>query len=448
MNCKPELHEYQKVAVSHIHAHPRTGVFLDMGLGKTAVVLSSLRPEDLPAIVVAPKKVASDVWPVERDLWRPDLSIDVLNGEPKHREEVLKKVHTTDVFVVQKEYLAEIEPYAKSFHTLVVDELPQYKTPSAKRSKMLLKISRQVPRVIGLTGTPTPNGLLDLWHQLKVIDLGARLGTTLGGYRDRYFRPGRQLASGVVTEWLLRPGAEGRIHQLIDDICLSMGTEGRLSLPPITFNTVHVPLPPGAKKVYKELLEVMVANLDFIGGEVHTAANAAVLSSKLSQVTSGFLFVDDADIRDGKWDHIHDEKITALEEIVEGTGSPILVFYRYRPDRERILKAFPEARTIDSPGVVKDWNEGKVPMLVAHPQSAGHGLNLQHGGSTIVWFSPTWSLEEWEQGIKRLHRQNQKDPVIVHTLVCRGTVDVAIQERIRSKKTVQQALMDYLESPV
>ena len=443
---RPVLRDYQIAAVNHIHQHPRSGLFLDMGLGKTAATLASLRPEDLPVLVVAPKRVAESVWPEERDLWRPDLSLALAAGSPQKRAEALEQ--DVDITVIGRDNIKDAVPHAQRYQTLVLDELSGFKTHNAARSRAALKISKVVPRVIGLTGTPAANGLLDLWHQLKIIDGGERLGTSVTQFRNRYFMPGRQLANGVITEWLLRPGADKRIHDLIDDICMSMSTEGRVELPPVTFNHVKVPLPPEARKVYKEFKEHLVADLDVLGGEIHTAANAAVLSSKLSQVTAGFMYVDDADIRDGKYDIIHKEKIKALEEIVDGTGNPILVFYRFRAERDFLLKAFPQAVGIDDRGAIQRWNRREVPILVAHPQSAGHGLNLQHGGSTIVWTSLTWSLEEWEQANKRLHRSGQKDPVIIHTLISPGTVDGAILERLNTKKSVQQALMNHLESPL
>lgn len=442
----PRLRDYQNIGVAHVHQHPRSGLFLDMGLGKTAIVLSSLRPEDLPALVVAPKRVAEEVWPEERSLWRPDLTMALAAGGPEKRAEALQR--DVDVTVIGRDNLRDAVPHAKRYRTFILDELSSFKSHSAARSRAALKISKVVPRVIGLTGTPAPNGLLDLWHQLKIIDLGERLNTSVTAYRNRYFTPGRQLANGVITEWHIRSGADKRIHALIDDICLSMGTEGRVELPPITYTAVKVPLPASAMKVYKQFKETLVADLDLIGGEIHTAANAAVLASKLSQITAGFMYVDDADLRDGQYDVLHKEKIKALEEIVEGTGNPILVFYRFKAEKDFLLQTFPQAVEINQKDAIKRWNRREVPMLIAHPQSAGHGLNLQHGGSTIVWTSMTWSLEEWEQANKRLHRSGQKDPVIIITLISPGTVDGAILERLQTKKSVQDALLDHLESPL
>lgn len=450
----PELRDYQRVAVYHIHQHPRSGIFLDMGLGKTAIVLRSLREEDLPALVVAPKRVATDVWPEEATTWRPDLRLAVAVGSPAVRTAAISKYvdGSADVLVVSKEFLAEVSrerAVVERTNTFVLDELSNYKTHDATRSRAAVRLSKQVNRVIGLTGTPSPNGLLDLWHQLKIIDLGARLGNTIGGYRNRYFLPGRQLASGVVTEWILRPGAEGRIHALIEDVCLSMKADGRIDLPDFHVNRVRVTLPPVAKTAYREIQATLVANLEVIGGEIHTAANAAVLTSKLSQLTAGFMYVDDADLRGGLATPVHHAKLDALADILEVATSPVLVFYRFKWERDQILTRFAKlATSVDEPDAIRRWNAGQVPLLLAHPASAGHGLNLQHGGHTMVWTSPPWSLEEWEQANKRLHRPGQKHPVVAHVLTAPGTVDTAILARLQEKTSVQEALLRYLESPV
>ena len=230
---------------------------------------------------------------------------------------------------------------------------------------------------------------------------------------------------------------------------MTRGTEGRIELPPVTHNVVHVPLPPTARKLYKQMKDDLVADMSMLGGEVHSAMNAAVLSSKLSQICAGFMYVDDADIREGAYDVIHKDKVAAVKEIVDGTGSPVLVAYRYKAELDLLREGLgPMAHTIDEPGVIADWNTGKVPVLLVHPASAGHGLNLQQGGSTMVWATSPWSLEEYQQTNKRLARQGQKNPVIIHHLVAPHTVDEAILLRLAEKKSVQQALLDHLDSPL
>jgi SNF2 family DNA or RNA helicase len=449
------LHDYQIVARDFLRGRNRGALFLDMGLGKTAATLSALTPEHLPALVVAPKRVAELVWPHEKELWRPDLTLSLAKGEASRRRKALAA--NADLVVIGRDNFRDVEKVspARPFNTLILDELSGFKSRQSIRWKTARRIinNKQTPvkHVWGLTGTPTPNGLMDLWSQIALLDNGSRLGKNITAYRSRYFYPGRQLPNGVISEWIPRPEAEDRIHSLLADLCLSMETEGRIELPPVTFNTVRIPLPPSVTSVYKELKRDLVTDLrDIFGGEIHTAGNAAILSSKLSQVTAGFLYVDDADIRGSKYTRLHTEKVKAVEEIIEGTGgSPVLVLYRFRAELELLKEGLGErAHTIDSPHVVDRWNRGEIPVLLAHPASVGHGLNLQHGGHTAVWTSLPWSLEEWEQANKRLARQGQKHPVVVHTISATGTLDDFIATRLKSKARVQDNLLDYLESPI
>lgn len=437
-----QLHDYQHVASAHLREHPRSALFLDMGLGKTASSLSAIEPRHLPVLVVAPKRVASDVWPIETREWRPDLSLSLAAGTPDQRARAIAR--GADITVIGRDNLKDVAARG-TYSTVILDELSGFKTRASQRWKLARQLLRRTRHVWGLTGTPAPNGLMDLWAQMYLLDEGMRLGESLTMYRSRYFTPGRQLASGVVTEWLLRPGADARIHDMISDICLSMGTEGRINLPPVTYNTIRVNLPPAVMAVYKRMKRELVADLSLLGGEIHTAANAAVLTNKLSQISAGFLYPDEPG---GTVSELHREKCAAVTEVVEGTGSPVLVFYRYKAEREQLLAALPGARTIEEPGVIPAWNEGRVPVLLAHPASAGHGLNLQHGGHTIVWTSLPWSLEEWQQGNKRLARQGQRHPVVIHVITAERTVDSAINERLTTKTSVQDALLKHLESPL
>lgn len=447
---KFELRDYQKQAVGFLRERRRAALFLTMGLGKTAISLSALEPDMLPVLVTAPKRVAETVWDAEAAIWRPDLSVRLATGGPKQREEALSDP-TADIVVIGRDVLADAVPHASRFRTVILDELSGFKNRSTRRWKAARKLTLNAPYVWGLTGTPSPNGLLDLWAQLYLLDRGERLETGITRFRNRYFDPGKQLRSGVVTEWILKDGAEKRIHEQIEDICLSMGTEGRVELPPVTYSTIKVPLPPKAKRVYKAMKDTLVADMNDLGlgSTIHSAANAAVLSSKLSQISAGFLYDDEEEgSAPGTHQILHSEKLSALGEILEGTGSPVLVFYRYIVEKDQILAKFPEAKTIESAATIREWNTGSIPILVAHPASAGHGLNLQHGGSTVVWTSPTWSLEEYEQANKRVARSGQKFPVVIHHLLGEGTVDTAVLERISEKKTVQTALLDHLMSPL
>lgn len=403
-------------------------------------MLSALTPKHLPALVLAPRRVAEEVWHVERDVWRPDLSISRATGTPAQRGRAL--LAGADVTVMTRDTVTDLPP-RHGFRTVVLDELSGYKSRSTNRWKATRKVTDIAAHVWGLTGTPAPNGYMDLWAQVFLLDRGRRLGTTLTEFRDRYFVAVRRMPhTNIVTEWATRPGAEDRINALLSDLCLSMSAEDYLSLPPITYNEVSVPLPAAAKKAVAALQDTLVADLTLLGGSVHTAANAAVLSNRLRQAAAGFLY-DDGDT--STWTDLHDERVRAVREIVDGTGSPVLVFYQFEAEKRALLAALDGARTVDSPGVIADWNAGKVPALVAHPASAGHGLNLQAGGHTVVWSSLPWSLEEWQQANKRLHRQNQTNPVVVHVLLSPGTVDRTVYRALQDKRAVQDGLLAYLK---
>lgn len=436
-----KLHPYQVAAVSHLQSHDRAALWLDMGLGKTASTLSALEPRHFPVLVTAPARVAKEVWSEESDKWRPDLKVQAIYGSPAQR--AVQWATPADVYVVSHNLLGEAvgkHPWS----TLVIDEASGFKNRQSKRWKDARAISKlsSCRYVWELTGTPSPNGLIDLWAQIYLLDYGARLGRTLTAYRSRYFTATGMLPSGIVTGWIPKPGAPDRIHTLVGDLAMSMGTEGRLELPPVTFNRVRVELNATARKVYKSMAKTLVADLSLLGGTLHTASTAAVASNRLSQISAGFLYDDDH----SGIDVLHHAKIDALGEIVDGTGSPVLVFYRYTAEKDMILEKFPRAEEISAPDAVKRWNAGEIPILLAHPASAGHGLNLQYGGHTIVWTSLPWSLEQWQQANKRLQRQGQKNPVMIHVIESSGTLDSNIYRVLEGKADVQSALMDHLES--
>lgn len=444
------LRDYQKVAREFLIGRERAGLFLDMGLGKTAICLAALRPEDLPCLVVAPKKIAEEVWDVEVEKFRPDLSVAVAAGEPPKRKDAIYS--GADIVVIGRDNIRDLLALkARPWKTLIFDELSGFKSRASMRWKIgrKLVVTPNVKNVWGLTGTPSPNGLIDLWAQIYLLDGGARLGKTIGGYRERYFIPGHVTSQGVITEWIPRAEAPAAIERLIEDICLSMETDGRVELPEVTFNTVTVELPPRARKAYIDFRDDLVTDItDIFGGEIHTAANSAILSSKLSQITAGFLYVDDADVREGQYTWIHTAKLDRLKEMLSDATSPVLVFYRFQAELKEIQKAIPRARHISEPGIVKEWNRGEVPIMLAHPASAGHGLNLQHGGHTCIWTSLPWSLEEWEQANKRLHRSGQTHPVVIHVLTAKRTVDQKVAAALIAKQAVQGRLLEFLESPV
>lgn len=393
---------------------------------------------------MAPKRVAENVWPDEQRLWRPDLSISLAAGRPADRARALAK--DSAITVIGRDNLGDLLDAKVHYNTLILDELSGFKSRASLRWKIMtrfLREHRETSHRWGLTGTPTPNGLMDLWSQVSLIDDGDRLGTSITGFRSRYFIPGRVLSPGIVTEWIMRPETPAAINRLLEDIFLSMSTDGRIELPPVTYNQVNVVLPANVMRTYKEMKDDLVADMRLLGGAVHTAANAAVLTNKLSQISAGFLYNDDRSLRPTI---LHHEKVRAVEEIVDGTGAPVLVFYRYEQERDMLRAALPQAHTMDEKGITQAWNRGEIPVLLAHPASAGHGLNLQHGGCTIIWTSLPWSMEEWQQANKRLARQGQKHPVIIHMLMAGRTIDTSIRNRLTDKVSVQDALLQHLES--
>lgn len=411
---------------------------MDMGLGKTAIVLSALREEHFPALVIAPKRVAEEVWPVEWKKWRPDLRMAVAVGDPMVRDLALNR--RVDVTVISRDNQGDVAP--GRYKTIILDELSGYKGRGT-RWKEAKRFCAPAKYVWGLTGTPSPNGLMDLWAQLRLLDNGERLGKYIGGYRERYFTVGkRHHVHNIVIRWDPKPEAEKNILGLIEDICLSMRAISHLDLPKFEHfdNPISVPLPKKIMRVYREFEDTLVAHMEILGLDTYSAENAAILTNKLSQICAGFIYGDE----DRSVNRLHNLRTDVVQEVMEGTGSQVLAFYQYQPERDALLKV-EGARSINEKGIIAEWDRGNVPLLVAHPQSAGHGLNLQYGGHTEVWSSLTWSLEEWDQGVGRLQRQGQKNKVMVHHLVSPGTVDEAKEKRVLKKMSVQDALMEYLE---
>jgi SNF2 family DNA or RNA helicase len=445
-----KLHGYQELARDFLRGEVEAsgaaqgkGLFLDLGLGKTATTLAALEERHLPALTIAPKRVAENVWQEERDIWRPDLDIALAIGSAADRTAALAS--TADLTVVSRDNLKDVRP--GRYKTIILDELSSFKGGfGAARWKLARKITAKAEYVWGLTGTPAPNGYLDLWPQIFLLDRGKRLGTSVVGYRNRWFYPTAQLKNGTPINYVAHEGAEEKIRQLIEDICLYMEASDYLPLEKPTFNTIEVPLPTSARRLYDQLKTDLVGSVDLLGDEVfYSASNEAVLSNKLRQIASGFIFSDD---QDGSYTELHDVKLDALKEIKEFANDNLLVAYNYIPERERIRREFPEARMLDEPGVYAAWNRGEVSMMLCHPASAGHGLNLQRGGHTVVWASPTWDLELFTQFNGRLARQGQTHPVIVHKLVSPRTIEVVMDSRVDSKYERQYTLLDHLRSPI
>lgn len=377
--------------------------------------------------------------------WRPELNTRLARG--KDAQETLED-RSADIVVIPRDQLDKIkEKHARRFRTFIIDELSGFKNNKSKRFKLARRITRDMPYVWGLTGTPAPQGLLDLWPQMFIIDRGECLGTTLGSYRSRYFTPGPQLPNGVITGWNLRPGAATRIHERLRPRALSMGTEGRVALPPVTENDIKVSLPPRVKAQYERLRNDLV--LDAMADGVFTAQNAASLSNRLRQLASGFLYPDADEVPDRQDDDytlFHTAKLDALEELVESAqGTPILTAYAFRAELHQLQRRFPQARLLRGDQDVRDWNAGRLPMLIVHPASAGHGLNLQQGGHTMAWYGLPWSLEEYQQTNKRLARSGQQHPVVIHHIMTQGTVDLSVRRALAGKDSVQSALLAHLD---
>jgi len=422
--------------------------------GKTATVLSALTPDHLPAVVFAPTRVAKEVWEVERDKWRPDLSMQVLRSEigptKEHpngadRRRAMLRAAEADVVVMPRDLAGDFGTRKHRYRTVVLDELSGYKTKGTERWKRTRDVTRTVEHVWGMTGTPVPNGYEDLYGQIFMLDKGKRLGRTLTEYRDRYFDvTKRHRVTNIVIERALKQGAKASIDRLLEDLCLSMKAEDYLDLPDLTFNEVKVPLTAKARKAYKDLEEDLVADLTLMGGPgaIHTAANAAALTNRLLQLSAGFLY-EDGDT--SRWTWVHDGKLNALKEIREGTGDNLLVFHWFGAERDRILADSDlDAVSIDEPGAVRAWDRGEIRTLLAHPVSAGHGLNLQHGGHQMVYTTLPWGLEPWDQSVHRLHRQGQRNAVVVHWLAA-TPMDGTVFRRLAGKQSVQDALMNYLK---
>lgn len=448
MDC--QLHDYQRFSADWILDHPYCGLLLDMGLGKTLSSLTAI--EELlhtfesvdKVLVIAPLSVAEKTWSDEIEKWDHlnHLTFSKILGNQKQRLEALGK--KADVYLVNRENVVWLVDYYKKrwpFETVIIDEISSFKDPKSKRFKALRKVRPLIKRLVGLTGTPAPNTLIDLWPQIYLMDQGERLGKTIGAYRNRYFTPG-QTAGHVVYSWSLKPGAEEEIYSKISDICVSMKSKDYLNLPPRVNNIIEVALNKKEEMQYKQLERDLLLPLN--DSDV-VASNAAVLSNKLLQLANGCIYDED-----GESQFIHDAKIEALERVIEDAqGQPILMFYSYKHDLARIQKRFKEAKSLDvKAGDIKKWNNGEIPLLLAHPQSAGHGLNLQQGGHIIVWFGLTWSLEYYQQANARLDRQGQKESVIIHHIVTRDTLDEKVIKVLEQKEKGQDALLEAVKAKI
>lgn len=438
---------YQKKSIDWILEHDRCGLLLDMGLGKTVCTLTAIedliynRFEISKVLIIAPIRVALSTWSSEIEKWDniAHLRYSIAVGTPAQRMKALEQ--DADIYIINRENVVWlIENHHWNFDMCVIDELSSFKNNQSKRFKSLRKRIARCSRVVGLTGTPAPNSLMDLWPQLYLLDQGQRLGRTISQYRNRYFKPGRSNGY-VVYDYTPLPEAEKEIYDRISDICISMKKEDYLEMPEKVFNTVDIELDKKSLKYYKQLERNAIIELG--DDDAVLASNAASACNKLQQIANGAVYTEDRSaIR------IHNAKLEALEELIESAnGQPVIVFYQFKHDQERIKERF-ETRELKSDQDVKDWNDKKIPILLAHPASIGHGLNLQHGGHIIIWFGLTWSLELYLQANDRLYRQGQEKAVMIYHIVAKDTVDERIVKALSNKEKGQDALMDYVKAKI
>ena len=444
MQYKP--HEYQRYAAQFILEHPVSAIFLDCGLGKTVITLTAIeelmhdRFEVRKVLVIAPLRVARDTWPAEIRKWEHlrQLTFAVAVGSEKER--MLAFWQQASIYIINREnveWLIEKSGLSFDFDMVVIDELSSFKSYQAKRFHSLMKMRPLVRRIVGLTGTPSSNGLMDLWAEFKLLDMGQRLGRFITHYRSAYFEPDKRNQQ-MVFSYRPRPGAEQEIYRLLSDITISMRSADYLKLPECVMNKVEVRLSEKERQAYDRLRKDMFLDLD--GREID-AVSAAALSNKLLQMANGAVYTNGHDVV-----KLHDRKLDALEDLLESAnGRPVLVAYWFQHDLQRIRKRF-KVREIKESRDIRDWNAGRISVGVIHPASAGHGLNLQAGGSTLIWFGLTWSLELYQQTNARLWRQGQKDTVVIHHILAKGTMDETVMKALEKKDKTQSALLDAVKA--
>lgn len=436
-------HKYQEEAINKIIEIDRCGLFLDMGLGKTVIALTAINDlmfnhfDIAKVLIIAPLKVAEDTWSRELSKWDhlKDLNISLMLGDKAKRIKALET--QADIYVINRENVSWLVTYLGrdwDFDMIVIDELSSFKNPTSNRFMSLRKVIRKSVRVVGLTGTPNPNGFIDLWSQIYLLDSGDRLGKTLTSYRNEFFIPDKRDSQRVFT-YKLKDGSSELIKNKVSDICISMKAEDYLDLPDKIFINQKISLK--NRQVYEEFEKEFY--FEFTRDFEINAVSKSVLINKLLQLTNGAVYGDTGD-----YFIVHNEKLDKLEEIVESTlDSSILCFYQYRHDLDRILERFHFAKELSQDNV-DDWNKGKIKLLLTHPASSAYGLNLQDGGNVIVWFGLPWNLELYKQANARLYRQGQKHNVFIHHLICENTVEERVLETLQRKGKVQDELLDYL----
>lgn len=443
MKYKP--HDYQKYAIDFIETHRQAAVLLGCGLGKTSITLTALnnlmfdRFEIRKVLIIAPIRVCRNSWPDELAKWEhlKDMTYSLVLGSKEERLSALQQ--KADLYIINREnvqWLIEDSGMPFDFDMVVIDEMSSFKNHQSKRFKALRKVRPFIKRIVGLTGTPCSNGLLDLWAQFQLLDKGERLGKRIGQYRDAYFKPDW---NGFT--YTILPGADRQIYEKISDISISMKTTDYLKMPELISVAVPVYLNNEELEMYGKMEKEMV--LPYNDGDI-TAANAAVLCGKLVQLASGCIYADNDDIV-----RIHDSKLDVLEDLIEAqNGNPVLIAYWYQHERIRIMERF-DARELKTDKDIKEWNAGKIPIALIQPSSAGHGLNLQDGGSTIIWYTMPWSLELYQQTNARLWRQGQQsESVVIMHLTAVHTVDEDIMEVLENKDKTQSAMMNAVKARI
>ena len=444
-------HAYQAFCINYIKTHPVSALFLDMGLGKTVITLTAIRDLMLDellvtkTLVIAPLRVARDTWPAETRKWDHlnDLDISVIVGDLRVRESAVSK--SALIYIINRENIKWLVEYYErngirwDFDCVVIDELSSFKNYHSQRFKWLRKMRPFVKRWIGLTGTPSSNGLMDLWAEIGILDGGQRLGRFIGRYRDAYFKPSSMNPStGVVYSYAPREGAEQQIYDRISDITISMKALDYLEMPECVYVNHEVQMSDQEKKLYDQLKSDLIIPLE--DGDID-AANAAALSNKLLQLSNGAVYDENGIVR-----VVHKRKLEMLEDMIEAAyGQPVLIAYWFKHDHQRIMEHLTACgyspRDIRESEDIKDWNTGKMAVALIHPASAGHGLNIQEGGHILIWFGLTWSLELYQQTNARLWRQGQRDTVTIHHIVCENTVDEDVLNALSSKNVTQEKLI-------
>ena len=441
-----EPHEYQEYATKFILSHPIAAILLEMGLGKSVITLTAIFDLTLDSflirkvLVIAPLRVARDTWPAEIEKWDHlnGLTYSVAIGSEAQRKAAL--LQRAQVYLINREnvdWLINDSGIPFDYDMVVIDELSSFKSHTSKRFRALRKVRPNVKRIVGLTGTPSSNGLMDLWAEIGILDMGQRLGRYISHFRNAYFVPDKRNQQIIFT-YKPKPGAEEAIYRLISDITISMKNTDYLKLPDLVINEIPVLLSEDERQQYEIMRSEMVLS---IKGKEIDAVNAAALSNKLLQMANGAVYDGNSGVV-----RIHDRKLDALEDIIEAAnGKPVLIAYWYKHDLERIMERFPAVQ-LDNAESIKRWNNGEIPVAVIHPASAGHGLNLQAGGSCLVWFGLTWSLELYQQTNARLWRQGQKDTVIIHHIVAKDTIDEQVMKALKRKDKTQTALIDAVKA--